>query len=366
MDEYAVLRVPRFRVLADGIVTDPVAIARTPECVDVVAIDDRNRICHLVVAAGTARIVERLELPAPPVGRPTIGSWGADRLDVFVRDVETRLWHCEFDGRWGPPRLARSVGAVSDASFVSWSRGRFDVFSTGADGVLEHYWYQQPIGLMGPESLARPVVGQPAVVVTSLYGLEVVARGSFDGVLRRQYHVPEERTHEWTSTPMLPGRTTFDVGPDVAPSTGESLRCTGDPTLVWCRGVGAVENRLVAFARQEDRLVQFEPGPDWPTGRGNRVLTGPAVASDPVAVSARPCRVDVFFGVSEGTIGWLTSHTGGSSARYRVLDDGIRSVGRPAVCSSRPDRLELFVRTAAGELRTGRCEVKGEQWNAYS
>ncbi|MFE9319989.1 hypothetical protein ACIHDR_03870 [Nocardia sp. NPDC052278] len=250
MDECAVLRVPRFGVLADGIVTDPAAIARTPECVDVVAIDDRIRLCHLVIADGTARIVERMELPARPIGRPTIGSWGPDRLDVFVRDDETQLWHYEFDGHWGPPRLARSAGAVSDASFVSWSRGRFDVFSTGADGVLEHYWYQQPIGLMGPESLARPVVGQPAAVVTSLYGLEVVARGSFDGVLRRQYHVPEERTHEWTSTPMLPGRTTFDVGPDLAPSTEESLRCTGDPTLVWCRGIGAVENRCSSARRR--------------------------------------------------------------------------------------------------------------------
>lgn len=361
------VQVSPFSVLAQGITTDPVAVVRRSRCVDVVVLVHEDRLLHLVLDGTTIVDTARLELPAAPVGRPALVTWGADRLDLFIRDGETRLWHCEYTSRWGPWRLARAEGAVSDMCAVSWSRGRFDLIATGAVEVIEHYWYQHPIGLMGPESLAGRVVGQPAAVVTSLYGVEVVARGK-DGVLRRQYHVPNERTH---ATPMLPGRATFDVGPGMAGSTGESLHCTGDPILVWCRGVGSVRNRLVAFARHHDGLVQFEPGAEqlWRTGRGDKVLTAATTVSDPLAVSAIPSRIDVFFGVSEGTVGWATTRimdAGASSTRMQVITDGTGSVGRPAVCSPYAGRLDLFIRTVDGDLRHGRCDLNEERWNVRS
>lgn len=368
VNDTPVVQVPPFSVLASGIVADPVAVARGSRYVDVVVLDDEHNVLHHVLEDDTIVATSHLAVPASPLGRLALVSWGADRLDLFIRDAETRLWHCEYTGRWGTWRLVRSEGAVSDASAISWSCGRFDLFATGASEVIEHYWYQHPIGLMGPESLAGRVVGQPAAVVTSLYGVEVVARGKDDGVLRRQYHVPDERTHEWTSTPMLPSRATFDVGPAVVASTGESLSCTGDPTLVWCRGVGIISNRLVAFARHDDRLVQFEPAAEqlWRTGGGDKVLAGAATVSDPVAVSASPCRIDVFFGVSQGTVGWATTRildAGASSTDLRVIADGIGSIGRPAVCSARPGRLNLFVRTVDDDLRHGWCELNEEHWN---
>ncbi|MGW4324991.1 hypothetical protein ACWEKR_03770 [Nocardia sp. NPDC004573] len=371
MNDIPLVTVPPFSVLATGIVADPVAVARRSRCVDVVVLGAEHDLLHLVIENDTIVATAHVAVPSRPVGRPTLVSWGADRLDLFIRDAETRLWHCEYTGCWGMWRLVRSEGAVSDASAVSWSRGRFDLFATGAAGMLEHYWYQHPIGLMGPESLAGQVVGQPAAVVTSLYGVEVVARGSDDGVLRRQFHVPEERAHEWTSTPMLPGRATFDIGPAVAAATGEPLSCTGDPTMVWCRGLGSTENRLVAFARHHDQLLQLEPRAErlWRTGHCDKVLTAPPALSDPVAVAASPCRIDAFFGVSAGTVGWVTTRildAGASSTVVQVVTDGIASVGRPAVCSGRPGRLDIFVCTVDGDLRYGWCELNEEHWNARS
>jgi hypothetical protein len=350
VDDGPHLNVRPFSVLAHGVTTDPVAVAQSAMRVDVVVgVDDGLR--HFALAAATARAIDLPQPPSPPTGRSTLGTWGLGRLDLFIRDAGTTLWHCEFDGVWGPWRAARAEGAVSDLSIVSWGHGRFDLFAAAADGVMEHYWYQQPIGLMGPENLAGPIVGQPAALSPSLYGVEVVARGRDDGLLRRQWHVPQERAHVWTSTPMLPGRARFDIGPSVV---------DGDPALVWCRGEGVVENRLVAYARQNGRLLQSEP-----RGWRDRVVPGPAPLSDPVAVSMLPCRIDVFCCVESGAIGWLTTevNAAGESARWRVFDVGAQPIGRPAVCSGQPGRLDLFVRTVDGALRHGWWRDDVGEWN---
>ncbi|MGP3915196.1 hypothetical protein [Nonomuraea sp. 10N515B] len=357
-----------FWSLGREIASDPAAVSMTPGRIDVIAIRTDGSVRHFAIDGSG---YQEYTIPGAPddlVGNPALCSWGQLRLDAFVRDTRDTLWHNAWTGAWGGWAPVASIGVSADAAVVSWGIGRFDLYTRTTAGLLDHHWYHHPLGLNGPEDLGGPIAGRPAAVTTSLYGTQVVIRGADDGLLRRQYHVPEQRSHEWTSTTWQPARGRFLVGPPYDARTGDSLACTGDPVLVWCRGEGRVENRLLGFARQGDRLVQVEPLA-WSQDPRDRLLHGPVVSSDVGAASLRSRHVDLFaaIGTEAESIGWMEvelTEEGGSDARWRVLDDGSTvAAGRPAVVSARPEQLDVFFRSADGHLRHGRRDAD-DQWNA--
>jgi hypothetical protein len=88
-------------------------------------------------------------LGAPPVrivGDPAAVSWGGDRIDLFVRGGDNRLWQdwtdcggCRWSG-WFKP-LGNSGTLASSPTATSWGVGRIDVFVRGTNGlVYQVYW----------------------------------------------------------------------------------------------------------------------------------------------------------------------------------------------------------------------------------
>ena len=77
---------------------------------------------------------------------PTVSSWGPNRLDVFAKGGDSKLWHKYWNGtgQWGPwQRLnAPAVGFYNNLSnqpaAVSWGPNRIDCFYGGADSRVYH------------------------------------------------------------------------------------------------------------------------------------------------------------------------------------------------------------------------------------
>ena len=69
---------------------------------------------------------------------PDASSWGASRLDVFIRGTDNGLWRRSFDGTsWSS---WEGLGGVltADPSAISWGTNRIDVFVRGTTGELWH------------------------------------------------------------------------------------------------------------------------------------------------------------------------------------------------------------------------------------
>ncbi|MEU8323779.1 hypothetical protein AB0C33_35910 [Nonomuraea sp. NPDC048881] len=356
-------RVHPFAVLTDGIVAEPGVASWGLDRADVIAVEASGCLRHLVLTeAGNGQDVLP-ELPTAPVGAPVVISWGRGRLDVFIRDSGGDLLHSWWEGAWQPWRV---VGASTAApTVVSWGPGRFDLFVRTQEASLAHYWYSRGPGMQGPEDCGGSFAGRPSAATTSLYGIHMVARGQADGLLRYQYALPRQRSHEWTTSTWQPGRGAFHTSPPVTPDGCEPLACTSDPVLLPCRGEGRVPGRLLAYARRDDTLLCLEPQL-WQHRPADRVL-GAGIASDACATSAAPRRADVFVRLRSGAIGHLTQwlgETGDAGLRWESLDDGhVRAGSRPAVISSRTGRLDLFFRGDGGELCHGWREPGTTDWN---
>jgi aryl-phospho-beta-D-glucosidase BglC (GH1 family) len=69
-----------------------------------------------------------------------VASWGAGRLDCFVRGIDNALWHKWYDSSWsGWEQLGG--GLTSDPAAVSWGSNRIDCFARGTDNALWHKWW---------------------------------------------------------------------------------------------------------------------------------------------------------------------------------------------------------------------------------
>jgi hypothetical protein len=154
------------------------------------------------------------------VGSPAVSSWGANRLDVFVRGTDNQLYHEYFDGGWHPWEalggdLRSAPAAVSwgpnridvfarfsdnqlhrrvfDGSWQAWeARGgvlgegtvaattwgtnRLDVFVRGVDDQLHHVWYN---GTWQPwENLGGVLAAGPAATAWASGRLDIIVRGT--------------------------------------------------------------------------------------------------------------------------------------------------------------------------------------------
>ncbi|MFF5213159.1 hypothetical protein [Streptosporangium sp. NPDC000396] len=356
-----------FAVIGDGITSEPDAVSWSEDRLDVVAVETSGDLLHVILTNEGSEKGRLPALTAVPAGPPQLVSWGPGRLDVFIRDTDRNLQHSWYDGSWRPWKAIASA-MVADPSVVSWAPGRLDIFTRTESGVLAHHWYPRELGIQGPEECGGPVAGRPGAATTSLYGVHMMVRGTDDGLLRYQYARPSQRSHEWTTTTWRPGRGAFHTSPPATPDGHSSLTCTSDPVMLHCRGKGRVENRLLVYARQDDRLLCLEPW-GWQRQPRDRVL-GDGVASDCAVASPRPCRADVFARLDSGAIGHLTEELGEAGAaarRWESLDDGhVAADGRPRVVAARRDRLDLFFRGTHGELCQGWWDAATGTWNAPS
>jgi hypothetical protein len=72
---------------------------------------------------------------------PAVSSWGANRLDTFVRGTNNAMWHKWWDGAaW---RGWESLGGIitSAPAAVSWGPNRIDTFAIGTNRAMWHKWW---------------------------------------------------------------------------------------------------------------------------------------------------------------------------------------------------------------------------------
>jgi hypothetical protein len=94
---------------------------------------------------------------------PAVSSWGANRLDCFVRGTDTAMWHKWWDGAaWrGWENLGGTCQLGVGAS--SWSANRLDCFVIGTDSAMWHKWWDGT-AWRGWESLGGVCTSAPAAV----------------------------------------------------------------------------------------------------------------------------------------------------------------------------------------------------------
>jgi uncharacterized protein YvpB len=225
---------------------------------------------------------------------PTASSWGAGRLDAFVRGTDGALWH-----RWRDQSAWQweSLGGTptSDASAVSWSSGRIDVFTRGFGGTLWHRWLNNGTW-SGWESLGGQLASEPAAISLAAGTLDVFVQGTDLGLWRASY---DAGGWHWTG---LGGR--LAEGPNVpkaAAGKGKPF-VEGTDTALWHDAVsGGASNweslggrlsagpsatssgagQLTVFVRGADGALWsdgFSSGWQW-QGLGGRLSNRPTAAS---------------------------------------------------------------------------------------
>jgi hypothetical protein len=117
---------------------------------------------------------------------PAAVSWSPNRLDVFVRGTDNALWHTFGDGtRWSG---WESLGGKLKAgpTVASWGPGRLDVFVTGTDNGVWHKWYGG--GWSSWESQGGATTSGPAAVSAGSGVVDVFTRASDNTLQHRAYN----------------------------------------------------------------------------------------------------------------------------------------------------------------------------------
>jgi hypothetical protein len=82
--------------------------------------------------------------PASLKGGVALASWGPNRLDVFVNDFSSRLWHQSWNpgwGGWDQPGGQCPGGAIGRPAAVSWGPNRIDIVLRAQDNGIWHFWW---------------------------------------------------------------------------------------------------------------------------------------------------------------------------------------------------------------------------------
>jgi hypothetical protein len=209
---------------------------------------------------------------------PGVASWGATRLDAFVRGQGNDLWHASWNGAaWTP--LASLGGVItSDPGAVSWGPNRIDVFARGQDNGLWHMWWNGTTW-SGWYPMGGVLTSGAGVASWGAGRLDVFARGQDNGL----WHM------SWNGSSWSPWQSLGGV-------------ITSDPAAVsWG------PNRIDIFARGQDNGLWHMSwnGSSWSSWES----LGGILTSGPDASSCATGHLDVFA-------------TGGNSALFQIGFNG--------------------------------------------
>ena len=239
------------------------------------------------------------------VGAPDACSWGPDRVDVFVRGEDNKLWQkARIDGQWAP--WHNHGGSLTSApTCVSSAPNRIDVFARGAGGTVIHrswtgsQWTEwQSLGGELPEGSA------PDAASWGANRIDVFIRGT-DGALWQKASTGTGSTlwHKLggtlTSDPgaVSWGPNRIDVFARGTDGQMMQIAWNGTRWTDWFPQGGrfnagsspdaasVATNRLAMFARGEDGALWRK---QWDGSRwGEWLRIGGAITSDPGAVALR-------------------------------------------------------------------------------
>jgi hypothetical protein len=142
-----------------------------------------------------------------------------DRVDLFARGTNGRLQHTWQVGALTDPWAAwedlGGITFVESPSAVSWQNGnRLDVFVKGGDTRLWHKWWTSAQGWTGWENLGGVLTSAPSVIRFDDTRLDVFAKGTSDTLIHRVWQAGTG----WSGWEDLGGR--FQYGP-AAVKTGD-------------------------------------------------------------------------------------------------------------------------------------------------
>ena len=250
------------------------------------------------------------------LGGPDAASWGAGRLDIFVRGQDNAVWHRAWNGSsWGS---WESVGGVATSSpgATSPATNRVDVFVRGQDKALWHrYW--NGTSWTAWETMGGVLSSGPDATANAQGRMDVFVRGQDNAVWGRF----------WNGTSWLP----WD-------SLGGSV--TSDPGAVWSG------TSLFVFARGVDNATWYRiwNGSVWSAWKS----VGGVATSGPDPSSCAAGAVDVFTLGSDSAL-WRRSWNGSSWGAWTIV--GGRWTADPsAVCQSGSTAIDLFERYTDGGL----------------
>jgi hypothetical protein len=113
-------------------------------------------------------------------------SWSANRIDVFVRGTDNQLYHMSSDGtNWSSWEALGGILTAGPA-VASWASGRLDVFVRGTDNALWHKWLDAS-GWSGWENLGGILTSSPAATSWGPNRLDVFVRGTDNGLWQKSW-----------------------------------------------------------------------------------------------------------------------------------------------------------------------------------
>jgi Repeat of unknown function (DUF346) len=270
------------------------------------------------------------EIGAPPPGiaagsSPAVASWGANRLDVFVRGTDNAIWHAWWDGSTWNYWQSLGPSIVSSPAAVSWGPNRIDLFGVGTDGKLYHQYWNGSTWSAWVSELGAPPPGiasgsAPAVASWGASHLDVFVRGADNAIWQATWN-----GSAWSGWTSLGGTITSSPAAVSWGSGRIDLFGIGSGGVVyhkyysgswsgWLSEIGAPPpgiasgsspavsswgaNRLDVFVRGADNAIwhAWWDGTNWSNLWESR---GPAITSSPAAASWSTNRIDLF-GISTG------------------------------------------------------------------
>jgi hypothetical protein len=257
-------------------------------------------------------------------GSPAVCSWGAGRLDVFVRGTNSHLMHRSYsDGAWSNwENLGGELAADSSPAATCWAPGHIDVFVRGMDDALWRITYSGGSwGSFGKFS-GDTFTGSPTVCSGREADLDIFVANSA-GALMYKY-ISGIDNMKWR-----------DLGGALASGSSPAAES-------WVVG------RLDVFGRGQDNELwtntSTSSGGTW-TGwtKLGGVFTG-----SPAVCSWAAGRLDVFVRGTNNHVmhRWYT----GSWSGWQDVGGDLASGSSPGCVSWGANRIDILIRGTDGEL----------------
>ena len=136
----------------------------------------------------------------PTVGMPAAVSWGASRIDLFVRSLARDIYHNVYNGSsWSGWTKMGSGPASSNPTAVSWAQNRLDMFyksaNSGSNANVIHYFSNDGGANWVSENLGGSARGEPRVISRASGFLDVVIVQGDSQLYHRGYNAA---TNSWT------------------------------------------------------------------------------------------------------------------------------------------------------------------------
>ncbi|MGD0568272.1 MAG: hypothetical protein ABSA78_07685 [Candidatus Sulfotelmatobacter sp.] len=254
---------------------------------------------------------------------PSVVSWGANRLDVFVLGTDGNLWHLGWNGskweKWqnlGAPATTQ-LALASAPSAVSWGANRLDIFALGADGDLWHLAWNgsswaswQNLGAPSP-TVGIAAASSPCAVSWGANQLGVFVRGTDSSLWCLLFIPAAAQQPSYSGPPANPGPSSWRAFAQVLGAdsvAGTPAAVSGGPNLIDVFAVGSGDQLMHVHMnwRQLNNAFPGDPWVDYYTPAWGAVTPlGPpdvTLTSPPCPVSWGGKRLDAFAVDSQGTV----------------------------------------------------------------